>query len=557
MSRSLLGIAFWLSISGFAACQLYPQRYAKEAVVSDSAIASQVGADILAKGGTAVDAAVAVGFALAVTLPAAGNIGGGGFMVVRLASGESVALDFREVAPLAATKTMYIGPDGKVTKDSLVGYRAAGVPGTVAGLAEAHRKYGKLKWRDLVDPAVRLAERGFPLPHGLAEGLKDSAGMFRPFPAAYEQFCRSGKFYAAGETWRQPDLAKTLKRIRDIGPSDFYSGETARLIAKDMATKGGHITLDDLKRYQVSTRVPLRGSYRGYEVITMPPPSSGGIALLQMLGMLERDPIGKLGYHSSDGLHLIIESMKRAFADRAEHLGDPDFVSVPTTELLAPDYIARLRKSIGDRAMPSKEVKPWGKESEQTTHYSVVDKEGNAVSTTYTLNGSYGAGAVVEGAGFLLNNEMDDFAAQPGTPNLFGLIQGEKNSIQPGKRPLSSMTPTILTKDGKLAMVLGSPGGPTIINTVFQTIMNVVDHGMNIQRAVSSPRFHHQWMPDAIRWEPFGLGADLRKAMEAKGHVFEPQARTMGSCQAIAISTTGERLAGVDPRISSSGAAGR
>lgn len=557
MTRPLLGIAIGLSLATLAGTQMVPQRFSKEAVVSDSSIASQVGADVLAKGGNAVDAAVAVGFALAVTLPAAGNIGGGGFMVVRLASGESVALDFREVAPMAATKTMYIGPDGKVTKDSLVGYRAAGVPGTVTGLAEAHRKYGKLKWRALVDPAVRLAERGFPLPHGLAEGLKGSADMFRPFPAAYEQFCRSGRFYEAGETWRQPDLAKTLKRIRDRGAADFYSGETARLIVKDMTAKGGHITLEDLRRYRISERVPLRGRYRGYEVITMPPPSSGGIALLQMLGMLEGDSIGKLGYHSSEGLHLVIEAMKRAFADRAEHLGDPDFVSVPVAELLAPDYISRLRKSITDRALPAKYVKAWGKESEQTTHYSVVDQAGNAVSTTYTLNGSYGAGAVVEGAGFLLNNEMDDFAAQPGTPNLFGLIQGEKNSIQPGKRPLSSMTSTIVTKDGKLAMVLGSPGGPTIINTVFQTIMNVVDHGMNIQRAVASPRFHHQWMPDAIRWEPYGLGFDLKRAMEAKGHTFEAQARTMGSCHAIAIGEGGVRLIGVDPRILTSGAAGR
>lgn len=556
MSRSLLGIALGLSVPCLAGAQLYPQRYAKEAVVSDSAIASRVGADILAKGGTAVDAAVAVGFALAVTLPAAGNIGGGGFMIVRLANDESVALDFREVAPLAATKTMYIGADGKVTKDSLVGYRAAGVPGTVAGLAEAHRRYGKLRWQEVVEPAVRLANRGFKMPLGLAESLRESADQFRSFPAAYAQFCRNGRFYVEGETFRQPVLGRTLERIRDLGAKDFYEGETSKLLVKDMAAKGGLITADDLRQYRVVARKPLVGKYRGYEVLTMPPPSSGGIALLQMLGMVEGDDLKSLGWNSSESLHLVVESMKRAFADRAEHLGDPDFVAVPMTALLAPDYISRLRKSITDRALSAKDVKPWGKEREQTTHYSVVDLDGNAVSTTYTLNGSYGAGAVVEGAGFLLNNEMDDFAAQPGTPNLFGLIQGEKNSIQPGKRPLSSMTPTILVKDGKLAMVLGSPGGPTIINTVFQTIMNVVDHGMNIQRAVSSPRFHHQWMPDAIRWEPYGLGADLRKAMEAKGHVFEPQARTMGSCHAIWTTGQGDRQVGVDPRISTSGAAG-
>lgn len=545
------------ALAGLTEAQVHPQRYFYDAVVSDSAIASQVGADILAKGGTAVDAAVAVGFALAVTHPAAGNIGGGGFMIVRRRSGETVALDFREIAPLSASKTMYIGPDGKLTRDSLVGYRAAGVPGTVAGMAEAHRRFGKLRWRDLVEPAVQLANRGFKMPRGLAESLRDSADVFRPFPVAYAQFCRSGRFYAAGENFTQPDLGRTLERIRDHGAKDFYEGETAGLIVKDMVAKGGQITAADLKGYRVVARAPLVGKYRGYDVITMPPPSSGGIALLQMLGMVEGDDLGTLGWNSSGTLHLMVESMKRAFADRAEHLGDTDFVSVPVTQLLAPDYISRLRKSITDRALPAKEVKPWGKESEQTTHYSIIDIDGNAVSTTYTLNGSFGAGAVVEGAGFLLNNEMDDFAAQPGTPNLFGLIQGEKNSIQPRKRPLSSMTPTILTKDGKLAMVLGSPGGPTIINTVFQTLINVVDHGMNIQRAVASPRFHHQWMPDAIRWEPYGLGADLRKAMEAKGHVFEERARTMGSCHAIWTTGQGDRQVGVDPRISTSGAAGR
>ncbi|MCC7433149.1 MAG: gamma-glutamyltransferase [Methanoregulaceae archaeon] len=556
MNRSLIALAI-CAVAGVGHAQLHPQRYWYEAVVSDSAIASQIGADIMAKGGTAVDAAVAVGFALAVTHPAAGNLGGGGFMIVRRRSGETVALDFREIAPLSATKTMYIGPDGKVTKDSLVGYRAAGVPGTVAGLAEAHRRFGKLRWQELIEPAVLLANRGFKMPRGLADSLRENADLFKPFPAAYAQFCRNGRFYAEGENFRQPDLGRTLERIRDHGAKDFYEGETAGFIVKDMAAKGGLITAEDLKSYRVVARKPLVGTYRGYEVITMPPPSSGGIALLQMLGMVEGDDLKSLGWNSSATLHLAVEAMKRAFADRSEHLGDSDFVSVPVAQLLAPDYISRLRKSITDRALPAKEIKPWGKESEQTTHYSIIDGEGNAVSTTYTLNGSYGAGAVVEGAGFLLNNEMDDFAAQPGTPNLFGLIQGEKNSIQPGKRPLSSMTPTILAKDGKVVMVLGSPGGPTIINTVFQTIMNVVDHGMNIQRAVAAPRFHHQWMPDAIRWEPYGLGSDLRTAMEARGHVFEAQARTMGSCHAIWTTGQGNRQTGVDPRISTSGAAGR
>lgn len=552
--RACIASIFWFGLVALSPTA----RFAKTAVVSDSMIASQVGGGIMKQGGNAIDAAVAVGFALAVTHPAAGNLGGGGFMVIRLSSGATTVLDFREIAPAAATRDMYIGPDGKVSRDSLVGYRAAGVPGTVAGMAEAHRRFGKLPWAAVVAPAVELAEKGFPIPHSLAEGLRGSADMFKPFPSAYAQFCRDGDFYKAGETLKQPDLAKTLSRIKD-NARDFYEGETARLIATDMAANKGHVTLDDLRNYHVKERKALVGSYRGYEVITMPPPSSGGIALLQMLGIVEGFDLRASGWNSSAALHPIIEAMKRAFADRATHLGDTDFVEVPVTELLQNAYLDRRRAEIGNRATPAKEIAAWAagkQEREETTHYSVVDAEGNAVSTTYTLNGSYGAGAVVKGAGFLLNNEMDDFAAQPGTPNLFGLIQGEKNAIQPGKRPLSSMTPTILVKDGKLAMVLGSPGGPTIINIVFQTIMNVVDHGMNVQQAVAAPRFHHQWMPDAVRWERFGLGADLRSAMEGKGHVFEPQPRTMGSCQAIWIAPNGERHAGVDPRISSSGAAG-
>ncbi len=545
------------ALSVIALGQGHPGRFAEEVVVSDSQIASQVGADILRKGGNAVDAAVAVGFALAVTHPAAGNLGGGGFMVIRLASSEAVALDYRETAPASATKNMYLDAKGELTKDSTVGYRAAGVPGTPLGMAEAHRRYGKLAWKELVEPAVRLAIDGFALPPGLADSLRSNADMFKPFPAAYAQFCRGGDFYKAGETWRQPDLAKTLARLRDQGADGFYRGETARLMVQAMVQHKGHITETDLANYRVTWRKPMVGSCRGYEVITMPPPSSGGIAVLQMLGMLGGDDLKQSGSGSSETIHLMVEAMKRAFADRAEHPADPDFVKVPSEKLLESSYLKRLRESIGERATPSKSLAPWKPESEDTTHYSIVDREGNAVSNTYTINASFGAGATVEGAGFLLNNEMDDFAARPGTPNLFGLIQGEKNAIQPGKRPLSSMTPTILTRNGKLAMVLGSPGGPTIINTVFQTILNVTDHGMNIQQAVSAPRFHHQWMPDAIRWEPFGLSVDVRKALEARGHIFEERGRSMGSCHAIWISPSGERQSGTDPRISTSGAAGR
>jgi gamma-glutamyltranspeptidase/glutathione hydrolase len=527
-----------------------PQRFEKAAVVSDSEIASLVGAEIMRKGGNAIDAAVAVGFALAVTLPAAGNIGGGGFMVVRMADGKTIAIDYRETAPATGTRDMYKEKPG----DSLVGPRAAGVPGTVAGMAEAHRRFGKLPWKALVEPSVRLATEGFVLPWGLAEGLSEASAMFKPFPASYAQFNRSGKPFKPGETFAQPDLGKTLARIADKGPREFYEGETAKLIAAC-----GTISLDDLKTYKTAIREPLTGSYKGYDILTMPPPSSGGIAILQMLQVMRNDDLKGMGFASSDHLHLTVETMKRAFADRSVHLGDPDFETVPVKELLSLEYADRLRRQIGEKATPSAEIKAISvgtRESEQTTHYSVVDDEGNAVSNTYTLNGGYGSGFVVPGAGFLLNNEMDDFATQPGKPNMYGLIQGPKNEIKPGKRPLSSMTPTIVTKDGKLVLVLGSPGGPTIINTVLQCFLNVTEFGMNVQRAVSAPRIHHQWMPDEIRWESFGLPRDVKRAMEAKGHKFESAARTMGSCHAISVSATGVRQAGVDPRVSTSGAAG-
>lgn len=532
-------------------------------VVSDSLLASEVGRDILRRGGNAVDAAVATGFALAVTFPAAGNLGGGGFMVIRMADGRSVAIDYRETAPAASARNMYISQDGKPTKDSLVGYKASGVPGTVMGMAEAHRRYGKLDWKAVVAPAVKLAKDGFPMPHGLAASLKAAAENFRPFPASYRQFCRDGKFYTWGENFRQPDLAATLTKIRDKGPDGFYRGETARAIAA-ANRKGGLITETDLANYKVKLRDPIRGTYRGSEILTMPPPSSGGIALVQMLGMLEKDTLPEMGFQSSRMLHLQIEAMKRAFADRAVHLGDPDYVKVPTRDLLDPSYLADRRSEIGDRATPATQIKAWGDgqgyledENPDTTHYSVIDAEGNAVSNTYTLNGGFGCFAVAEGTGVLMNNEMDDFASAPGTPNMYGLIQGEGNAVAPGKRPLSSMTPTIVVRGGKPVLIVGSPGGPTIINTVFQTIVDVLDFGMSIQRAVASPRFHHQWMPDEIKWEPFGLSDDVRASMETKGHSFAAKASTMGSCNCIQVDReTGHRLAGVDPRISTAGAAG-
>lgn len=543
---------FVVCVAGLADAQS-ATVYAKAAVASDSAIASQVGAEIMRRGGNAVDAAVAVGFALAVTHPAAGNLGGGGFMLVRMADGRSVAIDYRETAPATATRDMYAARP----EDSLVGPRAAGVPGTVAGMAEAHRRFGKLPWKDVVTPSVSLALKGFELPRGLAESLRGTVGLFKRFPSSHAVFNRSGKPYESGDRFTQPDLGETLARIRDIGARGFYEGKTAQLIAKC-----GAMTLEDLRSYKLAIREPLRGRYRKWEIVSMPPPSSGGVAVLQMLAMLQGDDLKALGFQSSDSLHLLVESMKRAFVDRSVHMGDPDFVSVPSNQLLDPAYTAKLRSSIGKRATPSADlaaldVREESHESEETTHFTVVDGAGNVVSNTYTLNGSYGSGYVVPGAGFLLNNEMDDFATQPGKPNAYGLIQGPKNEIQPGKRPLSSMTPTIVLEDGKPVLALGSPGGPTIINTVLQTILGVLDYGMNVQRAVSAPRFHHQWMPDEIRWEPFGLTVDVRRAMEAKGHKFATQPQTMGSCHAIQIDQrTGLRLVGVDPRISTAGCAG-
>lgn len=527
-------------------------------VVSDSQIASDVGAEILRRGGNAVDAAIATAFALAVTHPAAGNLGGGGFMVVRMADGTAVAIDYRETAPAAASRDMYIGADGKPTKESLVGMKAAGVPGTVAGMAEAHRRFGKLGWKELVEPAHKLAADGFKLPPGLYRSLNAMRQKFAPFSATTKQYITP---LTEGGIFVQPDLARTFALIRDKGEDGFYKGETADRIEAAMKSGGGLITKEDLAGYKVKVRKPLTGQFGGYQIITMPPPSSGGIAVLQMCEMLQGD-FKAMKPGTPETLHLEIEAMKRAFADRAVHLGDPDFVDVPTRRLLDNAYLLARRKEIADRATPAKDVKALdgsqarlNAEKPDTTHFSVIDKDGNAVSNTYTLNGSYGSFAVADGTGVLMNNEMDDFAAAPGVPNGYGLLQSEKNAIAPGKRPLSSMTPTIVVKDGKVFMVVGSPGGPTIINTVFQTLLNVLIFKMGAQEAVSAPRFHHQWMPDEIRWEPKGLPADLRAAMEKRGHVFAAKGAEMGSCHIIVVDEAGKPTPGVDPRISTSGSA--
>jgi gamma-glutamyltranspeptidase/glutathione hydrolase len=532
-----------------------PARARHGMVASTSEIASLVGVDIMKRGGNAVDAAVAVGLALAVTWPSAGNLGGGGFMMIRRADGSTEIIDYRERAPLAATREMYLDKQGNVIKDaSTVGYRAVGVPGTVSGLALALKRHGKLPWAEVIEPARRLAAEGFVVNYHTARSLRGSEELLARFPESKRIFLRDGKPYEEGETLRQPELAEALARMKQGGPREFYEGRTAQMIVDDMKANGGLITERDLKEYEPTVRKPLKGTYRGYEILTMPPPSSGGTALLEMLNMLEHYKLEELGHNSSEALHLIIEAQRRAFADRAEFLGDADFVKVPVEGLISKKYAADLVKTIrADRATPSKEVRagnPTGYESGDTTHYTVIDAEGNVVSNTYTLNNSYGSGVTARGTGVLLNNEMDDFTSKPGVPNAYGLLQSENNSIAPRKRPLSAMTPTIVLKDGKVFFAIGSPGGPTIINTVLQVIINIVDFKMNIQQAIDAPRFHHQWMPDHVRWEPYGLGRDTRRALEARGHLFAERAGYMGDAEGIMIDPkTGMRLGASDPRL--------
>jgi gamma-glutamyltranspeptidase/glutathione hydrolase len=505
-------------------------------VVAREAHASDSGLAVLRAGGNAVDAAIAVGFALAVTHPSAGNLGGGGFMLIRFADGRSTFLDFRERAPAAATRDMYLDTQGRPTKDSVTGYRSAGVPGTVKGLEYAHKKYGKRPWAELLNPSIGLAERGFPVSHGLARSLRTSSNLAL-FPESKRIFLKGGVYYEPGDLLVQPELARTLQRIARLGGKDFYEGETARKLADAVAAGGGLIRYEDLKDYSIVERKPLVGQYKGHEILTAPPPSSGGVGLLQMLGVLEGSGYERTGAGSAAAIHFVAETMRRFYADRSRHFGDPDFVRVPVAGLLRPDYLARLRGSIDrDRATPSDQVSPGapsGPESSETTHYSIVDGEGNAVAVTYTLNGGYGCGVTVPGLGFLLNNEMDDFSAKPGEPNAYGLVQGEANTIQPRKRPLSSMTPTIVLRDGRLRMVLGSPGGGRIITTVLQVVLNAVDFGMDIRDAVDSPRFHHQWKPDKIYMEP-GFSPDTQALLRARGHTIEPEA-SIGEVAAIAV----------------------
>jgi len=539
-------------------------------MVSSEENASEAGVEIMKAGGNAVDAAVAVGFALAVTHPWAGNIGGGGFMLIRLASGEAAFVDYREEAPGKAARNMYLDAQGNpVPQASIVGALAVGVPGTVAGLALAEQKYGKLGLARVLEPAIRLAEQGFPVSFNLAESLKDSEGLLEKFTDSRRIFLRDGKPYEAGEIFQQPELATTLRRIAAQGPDGFYKGPVAQAIVTTMEKYHGLITVDDLAGYEVKLRPPMVGHFRGYTIVSAPPPSSGGIALLEMLNILEPLDLGSAD--SYPAMHLMVESMRRAYADRAAYLGDTDFVKVPVAGLTNLEYAAKLRQEILETKpdAPVAAGKPLGWEEESsTTHYSVVDTDGDAVSNTYTLNGGYGSGVTAEGAGFLLNNEMDDFASKPGSPNMFGLVQGEANAIAPHKRPLSSMTPTIVLaseatpspsgrgwraapgegRQETVRLVLGSPGGGTIINTVLEVLLDVLAFKMDVREAVTLPRFHDQWMPDTLILENWGFSSDTVDKLKEAGYHVSVRGH-LGECQAIEIDPrTGWRFGAADPR---------
>jgi len=536
-----------------------PLRATHGMVVSQEATASKTGVDVLKAGGNAIDAAVATAFALAVVHPTAGNIGGGGFIVYRPATGVPAAYDFREVAPAGSAPTMFL-TGGKYDEakhhDS---YLSVGVPGTVAGLHLAWKEHGRLPWKRLVQPAIELARHGFPLSESLAASLARILPKMQRYPASVAQFSKNGVPYGSGEIFSQPDLARTLTRIADDGPAGFYEGETARLIERDMAAHGGLITRADLKAYRAVRREPLRGSYRGHEILSMPPISSGGTALIQMLNVLEGYEVSVNGWGSAENTHLMVEAMRRAYADRARHLGDPAFnPSMPIERLISKEYAASLRGTIRpDRASVSSPTSfEWPSESGETTHLSVVDASRNAVSLTYTLEAGYGSKIVVPGAGFLLNNEMGDFNAGPGLTDATGLIGTEPNLAGPGKRMLSSMTPAIVTKNGQLLMVTGSPGGRTIIATVLHTILNVIDHGMNAQEAVDAARFYHQWLPDMVHYERYGLSPDTLAILRARGHKLQPIG-VQGIAEVIVLDPRSSKLTGgTDRRDVDGGAAG-
>ena len=575
----LVALALALSLPVTGANAVRPTHGAKAMVASLHPEASDAGVAILQQGGNAVDSAVAVGFALAVVLPEAGNLGGGGFMLLRRPDGEVHFLDYREKAPAAASANMYLDAKGNVIPGiSVTGYKAVGVPGSVAGLAYAQQHWGKLTLKQVMEPAIRLARAGFVLSYEQARSLRNPG--LGQFPESRRIFQRDGNYYQSGEVFKQPELARTLERVA-ANPDDFYHGAMARELAAAVQKGGGLMTAEDLAGYEARERQPVRGTYRGYDVISAPPPSSGGVALIETLNILEGFDLSKQGLDSAESIHLISEAYRRAFFDRAEFLGDPDYSKIPVAQLIDKRYGNAWRETINLRhATPSagmrrpavfSQLDSYAQlhpqlaklvEPNHTTHYSVVDADGNAVSVTTTLNDSFGSKVTVEGLGFLLNDEMDDFASKQGVPNIFGLIQGPANAIGPGKRPLSAMTPTIVLKDGKLFLVLGAEGGPTIITTVANVLLGVVDYGLNIQQAVNSPRFHNQWEPDEIKMEKVGFSPDTVRLLERMGHKIPANAaidnmpgheksanQYWGDAECVAIDPeTGERLGAADDR---------
>ncbi|MGI2180072.1 gamma-glutamyltransferase [Shewanella frigidimarina] len=535
--------------------------YAKHGMVSSQeALASQIGVDILKQGGNAVDAAVAVAYALAVTLPRAGNIGGGGFMLVHLAEqNKTIAIDYRETAPAKAHKDIFLDEQGNaVDKLSREHGLAVGVPGTVMGMELALKQYGTMKMAQVIKPAIKLAKDGILVTSDLSNSLAGLKSRITQWPSSAEIFYHAdGSNYQVNELLKQPELAQSLSLIAHKGSKGFYQGETAKKIVSAVQNAGGIMSLTDLANYKVIEREPVRGNYRGYEVVSMPPPSSGGIHIIEMLNVLEQFPIDKLGHNTANTLHLMAETMKYAYADRSEYLGDPDFVKVPVKQLTSKEYAKEIASKIAiNKTTPSSEIKPGNLapyESDQTTHFSVIDKWGNAVANTYTLNFSYGSGLVAKGTGILLNNEMDDFSAKPGTPNGYGLIGGDANAVEGNKRPLSSMSPTMVMKDGKPFIVTGSPGGSRIINITLQMIMNVIDHNLNIAEATAAARMHHQWLPDFI-WVEHTLNRDTISLLEAKGHKVKVQ-ESIGSTQSIMMTEQG-LFGASDPRRAGSAAIG-
>ena len=543
---------------GTRAASPEPVRGRHAMVASQHELASKIGVEVLKKGGNAIDAAIAVGIALAVVYPEAGNLGGGGFMLMRLKDGTNHAIDYREMAPKAAGRDVFVDKDGNLIRGeggSTVGYRASGVPGTLAGFDLAFKKYGsgKVKWSDLVEPARAIAQNGYTLSDRLANLFQSYKDTLSKYPESNRIFLRDGKYYQEGDLFKQPELAATLGRISLHGATEFYTGKTAQLIAADMAANKGLITLEDLKNYVAKERTPLRGTYRGYEIVTMPPPSSGGIVMLQVLNMLEGYDVRAMGANSSAKFHVLAESMRRSFADRAEFMADPDFADVPVNKLIDKKYAEQRRATIiADKASASKDIRfgeLTGGEGTETTHFTVADADGNVVTNTYTINDLYGSRVTIKGTGVLMNDEMDDFAARPGKPNLFGLVQGERNKVEGGKRPLSSMTPTIvMKKDGTVWFALGARGGPRIISAVMQSVINVIDHDMNIQAAIDSPRIHQQWLPDEVIYEPMGISPDTLNILRGFGHKFADRPGYIASATGIMIDKDGVRLGAIDSR---------